>query len=138
MQFFLSLSRIPEILQWIRQQLILSEFSASFLRNIELVCEELLVNIFYHAYQQQEAIVEIKVIAASNKQAALMFIDSGPFFDISSISFANVHTSSLEEMPQGGMGLKLIHSLVNRIAYKREGSSNVVQVTFQELIAKSC
>lgn len=107
------LGRIAAFLEASSQQLHLSE---RVLYHLQLAVDEACSNIFEHAYGGRDGRVEIEL---ESQQGSLIarIRDWGDPFDPSDIP-APDPTRPLEEWPIGGLGLHLIHTLMDEVSYR--------------------
>jgi serine/threonine-protein kinase RsbW len=97
---------------------------------IELAVEEALVNICQYAYRNNAGDVEVRCTRGGAQRFLIELIDAGDPFNILTLPPPDP-TADLDQRPIGGLGVLLIRSLVDNIAYRREGSRNIVQLVVQ-------
>lgn len=102
-------------------------------KKIQLVAEELLVNVFMHAYSGTINTAEIgckKVFWDNNEYFCFWVKDTGkpfnPFLDVNS---PDIHLS-VEQRPEGGLGIHLIKSMVTHFAYSYTDKKNHIELYF--------
>jgi len=101
------------------------DIDTSKARNIRLAVEEAVVNVMNYAYPAGEKGM-IKVQAMYNEQKLKFVIrDTGVSFDPTEANLADTSLSA-EERPVGGLGLLLVHDLMDSINYERMGKENVL------------
>ncbi len=102
---------------------------------IELVLEEVLVNIFNHAYKDddQEGEVEITFCIGKYEDQACAILgvrDWGTAFN----PFNDVPPPNLgldaEHRPIGGLGIHFVKTMVTHYVYKYEDDSNLIELYF--------
>lgn len=100
--------------------------SVDELGKLEIILAEVINNISEHAYQNQEGGV-IEIIAAKrDKSICFHFIDSGlglPGGRIPKHPLPSLNRP-VADLPEGGFGWNLIHSLAKNIRYSREDGEN--------------
>lgn len=91
--------------------------------NINLALEEAVANIIMYAYPPQEK-QEILLKVTSNKdQLIFLLTDKGLSFDPTQVKEVDL-TLSIEERPIGGLGIFLIHNIMNEVSYRRLDDEN--------------
>ena len=95
---------------------------------MELVTEEVLVNIFHHAYPPGEGEVGVSVAMEGEDRCVIEFTDHGTPFDPLSAPEPDVK-ASLDERRPGGLGVLFIRTLVDEVRYLRRGDSNILTLT---------
>jgi serine/threonine-protein kinase RsbW len=94
---------------------------------IELAVEEALVNICHYAYRNKAGNVEVRCTRDGPHQFRIELIDAGEPFNILTLPPPDP-TANLDLRPVGGLGILLIRSLVENVAYRREGNRNILQL----------
>lgn len=103
-----------------------SGLEPSALGRVELVLEELLTNIFRHAYGGGPGDVEL-ACSADGGAFCLKLTDWGPPFN--PLTQPAPDTSApLDSRPIGGLGIHLVRHASDSLDYRREGDRNVVTV----------
>ena len=97
-------------------------------REIDLVMEELLVNIFNYAYPEGAGEVEIACRIDDAGMLLVEIADGGVPFDILSKGDPD-READIEERPIGGLGIFFVRQLVQDIQYRREGGRNILTLT---------
>jgi len=107
-------------------------FSRKRIREIELVTEEALVNIFQHAYLEGESgDVEIHCEGGGEGVLVITLRDTGNPFEIQSLPEPDLK-ASVSDRKIGGLGVFLIRKLTDKVEYRREGNQNVLTLAFSE------
>jgi len=120
---------LHELLTFIRTEAKKRGFSEGTLQRIELVAEEALVNVFVHGYARNPGQVEVRCVVADDPSLTIEIRDTGVSFDPLSLANPDVD-SDLTKRKIGGMGVFLIRKMTDRVAYRREGDSNILTMTF--------
>jgi serine/threonine-protein kinase RsbW len=97
---------------------------------IELAVEEALVNICQYAYRHHAGDVEVRCTRGAAQRFLIELIDTGEAFNLLAMPPPEL-PANLDQRPVGGLGVLLIRSLVDHIAYRREGSRNILQFVVQ-------
>jgi anti-sigma regulatory factor (Ser/Thr protein kinase) len=102
--------------------------SADLLFRVMLTVDEVITNIVRHAFDD-DGVHEIGVtITAGAGLVTVVVEDPGRPFDPRTVPPADVH-APLEHRPIGGLGVHLIRSLTQHIAYCRANGRNVLTLT---------
>jgi serine/threonine-protein kinase RsbW len=102
--------------------------SEQALFRVELVQEECLMNIIWHAFEtDEEHSVQANVHVEGN-DIVLRFEDSGRPFDPTQAADPKLPTSLADAAP-GGLGLMLVRKFASDIAYQRVDERNRLTVT---------
>lgn len=80
-------------------------------------------NIVEHAYRGEPTGVVAIEITLSSTSLAISFIDRGIGFDVD-----DVEQPDLESLPERGLGLVIIRSVMSRIDYRRKGDRNILSL----------
>lgn len=115
------------ILDWIRDSLVETGFSESWVRKLEIAIEEALVNIIHHAYKDEPGDIEVLVSSEAGKEVRLTLADCGPPFNPLVHERKEIDPeSNLEEMDEGGLGIFFMKKLMDELSYERKGNQNVL------------
>lgn len=93
---------------------------------IELAVEEALVNICHYAYGNETGEVEVHCTQDAAPRFVIELIDSGKPFDIRTAQ--PDLSAALEDRQIGGLGIVLIHAMVDHVTYRRDGNRNILQL----------
>ena len=93
---------------------------------VNLAIDEILTNTISYGYEDDER-HRIEVIVRLEPEALVVVIvdDSLPF-DLALVPERDIEGASLEDMPLGGLGLFLVHQMMDSVDYRREEGCNVV------------
>jgi sigma-B regulation protein RsbU (phosphoserine phosphatase) len=93
--------------------------------SINLALEEAVVNIINYAYP--EGVAGTMEIDVSEKERVLTFtlIDSGKAFDPTARGEVDI-TAGVEDRPIGGLGIHLIRTIMDTVAYERKEGKNIL------------
>ena len=101
------------------------EISPEIAYAVNLSIDEILTNTISYGYDDDEPHrIEIIVRLESDSLVVEIVDDSAPF-DLSATPEANVE-ASLEERDVGGLGLFLVHQMMDRVEYERIEGRNIV------------
>jgi serine/threonine-protein kinase RsbW len=98
------------------------------LREIDLVIEELLVNIFNYAYPERSGDVEIVCRTDDTGRLVVDIADEGIPFNMLTREDPNLE-AGIEERRIGGLGGFFVKQLVQDIRYRREKGRNILTLT---------
>jgi serine/threonine-protein kinase RsbW len=102
-------------------------FSNARRREIELVVEEIVANICRYSYGDRLGNVEFWCTRLDGPQLKLEFIDYGEPFDILALPPPDF-SANLDQRDVGGVGVPMLHALVDWWNYRREEDRNVLCV----------
>lgn len=134
MEFYADLKSLHEMSEFIKEQAIASGLQKDEIRKLELASEEAIVNIVSYAYNSSSSSShEKKIYITCEKQGNtrfdVIFRDRGvPFNPLAVNVDAEIH-KPLQERKVGGLGIYLIEQLMDEVAYKREGSENILRLS---------
>ena len=128
-----NLEQLSQVKEYIRTQV--PKDYASVLGHVLLAAEELLVNMFTHAYQGEQGQAELycRLVVHNEKEYLRLTIkDWGPSFNpFSNASDPNVGLN-IEDRPIGGLGIYLIKAITAHTEYKRLEHTNIVDLYFEK------
>ena len=123
--FHSDLQYLPQMLQWVRDVLQKRGHDKQWIKQVELATEEALVNVIEHAYPKQPGSIEIG-LSTGEARLELTIRDWGiavnPLASAPSVDI----NAPLSERTPGGLGIYLMHKLMDEVAYHRESGSNVL------------
>ena len=93
---------------------------------VNLAIDEILTNTISYGYEDDDR-RRIEVIVRLEPEALVVVIvdDSLPF-DLALVPERDIEGASLEDMPLGGLGIFLVHQMMDSVDYRREEGCNVV------------
>ena len=95
---------------------------------VNLSIDELLTNTMNHGFHDDEPHrIEI-IVRLEADTLVVIIVDDGAPFDPSRAPQTDI-TASLEDRPLGGLGLLLVHEMMDAIEYQRVRECNVVTLT---------
>jgi anti-sigma regulatory factor (Ser/Thr protein kinase) len=94
----------------------------------ELALEEVFMNVVMHG-QRADGPAEVEVsIRRDEAVVTLVLRDNGPAFD--PLGMATPDTDApIENRPIGGLGVHLVRTLMDTVAYRRDGDRNELSMT---------
>jgi serine/threonine-protein kinase RsbW len=99
---------------------------------VELATVEACNNIVEHAYNNQHGIIEIDVSLEDTLLELRLFDEGTPMTTPSKKpSEFSFNPNNIDDLPEGGMGLFLIDSIMDSSTYRREGNKNLLILTKQ-------
>jgi anti-sigma regulatory factor (Ser/Thr protein kinase) len=96
---------------------------------LDLVLEEILMNVARYAYPAGAGVVEVAHWQAADHKLRVEVIDFGSVFNPLEADPPDL-SRGLADRPIGGLGVFLVRSLVDSIAYRREDNRNILSFTF--------
>ena len=101
-----------------------ADWPSDFVYQVNLVLEELVVNVINYGHQGDPN-HEIGIdLAWEADTLTLVLVDDAPAFNPLEDNPEPDLTSKLEDRPIGGLGIYLVHQLMDEISYRREGGRN--------------
>ena len=95
------------------------------MKKVRLSCDELLNNIITFAYDdQREHDINVGLALCDNRLAITISDDGNPFNPFR--QEAPDTEASLEDREIGGLGIYLVRTIMNKVAYHRQTGKNVV------------
>lgn len=131
--FSAELKNLHEMLEFVCLQAEASGMGRDMIATIELASEEALVNIIKHGYKglataDGEIQISCQEIQAP-KALEITIKDQGVAFNPLTGAPPIPEGIPVDQMPIGGYGVFLIRKIMDQVAYKREGGSNVLTLT---------
>jgi len=98
-------------------------FNAQKISDIRLAVDEAITNIIKHAYNgEEDHTIEIELTFKDDRLCVELF-DTGATFSIKTFKQPNIE-EKIKQKKRGGMGVYLIHSLMDNVSYGREDEAN--------------
>lgn len=127
-----------QLLTGLKQQLVDAAAAAGWsgddLNRFELVVEEAVINIMLYAYPEGGGSLTVNLWQAEDHALHLQLQDQGPPFNPLEPRELDL-SAPLEERSIGGLGVHLVQSLSDGMAYQREGGSNQLELIFRRRAA---
>ena len=99
------------------------------LAKLDLVLEEVLINVARYAYTPETGAVEVAYAQAGPRKLHVEIADFGRVFNPLEADPPDF-SRGLADRPIGGLGVFLVRSMVDSIAYRREEDRNILSFTF--------
>lgn len=127
------------LLAGLKQQLVESAAAAGWtgddLNRFELVVEEAVINIMLYAYPEDGGSLQVVLWQGQDNELRLQLQDQGLSFNPLEAREPDL-SAPLEERSIGGLGVHLVQSLSDGMAYKRQNGSNLLQLIFRPRTAE--
>jgi serine/threonine-protein kinase RsbW len=119
---------LEAMLNFIDDQTVKVDFNEQERYDIQVGCEEVLVNIIHYAYQGQTGQIHILCDASvSGYRLVISIIDSGKAFDPLSVPEPDI-TAPFEERSVGGLGIYLLRKMFDHLEYSFADSRNCIKL----------
>ena len=112
---------IEDLSRWMEQQGVMRDRIV----RVQLAVEEALVNVIRYAYQGKEGEVELQGEIADDQRLVIKILDNGTPFDVCTVPHSDI-SCGIRDRKIGGLGIYLIHKMVDELCYRREGDRNVL------------
>lgn len=96
---------------------------------IELVLEELLTNLVFHAYKEARGDVELACFPRGDAFCMRICDWSSPFNPLERPP--PDLSAALEDRPIGGLGIHLVRKMADGLDYRRDNDQNIVEICFR-------
>jgi serine/threonine-protein kinase RsbW len=103
--------------------------SPELLDDIRLGLEEVLMNIFSHAYVDEDGQVEVGFSTQADRKLSIRVTDWGIPFDPLSFDVSDLE-QDFSARAIGGMGVHLARSIAHQMIYERNDDSNRLTILF--------
>jgi serine/threonine-protein kinase RsbW len=118
------LADIPRLLDWVEACCAADGVVADTALKLALALEEVVANTVNHGFRQIAAPQRIEVRLEIGRAAIIAeVIDNAPPFNPCATPPPDIQLP-LEQRKPGGLGIRLIHGLIDRITYKRADGEN--------------
>lgn len=127
--FTAQLETLDAMLEWIRHTLLTLGVAEEFLNNIEIACEEALINIIQYSYPEEIGHVSLSCSRGgqTGKSLIITFLDQG-------VQHNPLHSVSLPLPPRiGGYGIYLILRLMDDVIYRYVDGNNELTLIKHEV-----
>ena len=119
---------LDEIRSQVAREARAAGFSDKAVYAVQLAADEAASNIIEHAYAgRSDASFECSCEFQKDR-LVITFVDQGESFDISKVGKPDVK-ADLSERKIGGLGIFLMHKLMDEVKYRSTGSENILTLT---------
>jgi len=118
------IAEIPRLLDWVERHCADAGIDSNLSFRLTLALDEAVTNVISHAFAGQPGPHRLGVrlnITAARVTATV--VDNGRAFDTSAAAEPDI-SQPLETRDPGGVGILLIHRMVDKIEYRRVGAEN--------------
>lgn len=102
-------------------------FSSRQISDIRLAVDEAITNIIKHAYKGDENRTIGITVAFKKDRICIELQDTGSSFNLEKFPEPNIQ-EKIKQKKRGGMGVYLIHSLMDDVSYGRKNQSNKMKM----------
>lgn len=119
---------LDEIRSRVAEEARAAGFSDKAVYAIQLAADEAASNIIEHAYAGRPGASFQMSCEYKKDRLVVTFTDQGKAFNFSKVTKPDV-TADLSERKIGGLGVYLMHKLMDEVKYKSTGSENILTLT---------
>jgi serine/threonine-protein kinase RsbW len=120
---------ISALSEFVRGGAVAAGIAEDELVKLDLVLEEILINVARYAYTPVTGAVEVAYALAGPGKLHVEIADYGRIFNPLTADPPDL-SRGLADRPIGGLGVFLVKSMVDSIAYRREGDQNILSFKF--------
>jgi serine/threonine-protein kinase RsbW len=124
-----SAGSISALSEFVRGGAVAAGIAENELVKLDLVLEEILINVARYAYTPETGAVEVAYAQAGPNKLHVEVADFGRVFNPLEADPPDL-SRGLADRPIGGLGVFLVRSMVDSIAYCRQGDRNILSFTF--------
>ena len=119
------LEKIAQFIEEIGEELGLS---MELQMNLNLVMEEMVTNVIFYAYpQDEEADIEL-LVKSDGKELTFVLSDQGKEYDPTAKEDSDMSVNPAER-ELGGMGIFIVNNIMNNVTYQRLEGKNLLTMT---------
>lgn len=126
---------VPVFLEFLRSSAAKAGFDSRAIGELELACEEILINIAQYAYESEKGEILARFFTQENKSVRVEIIDSGALFNLLETPEPDL-SKPLNQRPLGGLGIHLAKKLTDEITYSRDQNKNKITIIKYRTISK--
>jgi serine/threonine-protein kinase RsbW len=116
---------LDKIRGYVGQRARAAGFGEKDVYSVQLAADEAASNIIEHAYDgPSNALFELDC-SFRNNRLVMTFVDHGKSFDFANVEMPDV-TADLSDRKIGGLGIYLMHKLMDEVDYKVTASGNIL------------
>ena len=122
------ISELEKIAQFIEEICGELGLSMELQMNLNLVMEEMVTNVIFYAYPQDEE-ADIELLAKSDgKELTFVLSDQGKEYDPTAKEDSDMSVNPAER-ELGGMGIFIVKNIMNKVTYQRLEGKNLLTMT---------
>ncbi|MCC5913944.1 MAG: ATP-binding protein [Balneolaceae bacterium] len=122
-----STENLAKVRDFISEHAVSEGFPSGKVADLCLAVDEAYTNIIKHAYNNDSSkVVEID-LEFDDKQICVCLTDQGESFSVDSVEKPNIE-HQVKKKKRGGMGVYLIHKLMDDVNYKTRGRENEIRL----------
>jgi serine/threonine-protein kinase RsbW len=114
---------LDEIREHVGKQARSAGFNERDIYSVQLAADEAASNIIEHAYEGRAGATFLLRCELSHDRLVMTFLDTGVPFDFAKVEAPDI-TADLSERKVGGLGIFLMHKLMDEVVYKVTDSGN--------------
>ena len=119
------LEKVAQFIEEISEELGLS---MELQMNLNLVMEEMVTNVIFYAYpQDEEADIEL-LVKSDGKELTFVLSDQGKEYDPTAKEDSDMSVNPAER-ELGGMGIFIVKNIMNKVSYQRLEGKNLLTMT---------
>jgi serine/threonine-protein kinase RsbW len=124
-----STENLRGIRDFIRKSLQVHSVSDLDISEVVLAIDEMCSNLMIHAHQcNPDELFELHIEAEKNNPLVFEIIDDGTVFDINQFHEPELD-NIIHEKRKGGLGIRLVKSIMDKVEYKHEDGKNICRLT---------
>jgi serine/threonine-protein kinase RsbW len=124
-----SLNNLKGIRDFIRESLKVHGVTDVVMNEIVLAIDEMCSNLMIHAHHcNPDHLLELHIRVPKKGKLIFEIIDDGNVFDINHFSEPNLD-NLVQEKRKGGLGIRLVKSIMDNVEYLHRGGKNVCRLT---------
>jgi serine/threonine-protein kinase RsbW len=124
-----SIENLKDVRDFIRNSLKNHGISDLEISEIVLALDEMCSNLMIHAHHcNPEDLFELHIYVERDNPLIFELIDDGTVFDINQFSTPALD-SIVHEKRKGGLGIRLVKSIMDKIEYKKSGDKTVCRLS---------
>jgi serine/threonine-protein kinase RsbW len=124
-----SIENLKGVRDFIRTSLKNHGIAELVISELVLALDEMCSNLMIHAHHcNADEIFELHIFVENNKPLIFELIDDGTVFDINQFSEPAIN-NIIHEKRKGGLGIRLVKSIMDKIEYQKRSGRNVCRLT---------
>lgn len=123
-----SIENLKNVRDFIRGSLKNHRISELEVSEIVLAVDEMCSNLMIHAHHcNPDDLFELTIQVEKNNPLVFELVDDGTVFDINEFTTPGID-SIVHEKRKGGLGIRLVKSIMDKIEYERTGGRNICRL----------